>query len=211
MTERSIMQTLTTTSPRARPAPADSALPTRLVAVEALLLRPRDRAGPVTTIVDRGPWPVFVIVLDDPAIVDPGARPLFDLLDSPHRNRILMVNSRYRWSVDPAGALLTLAVRAHEPTRFDVDIVMPAQPALGIFSLLPRAVTFAITTRRRADKLTERVAIRDALHEMVLLVSATQSGIPGDGLAALRQIGQPSAEQPSRDSVGARSSGLCHT
>ena len=82
------MQTLTTTSPRARPAPADSALPTRLVAVEALLLRPLDRAGPVTTIVDRGPWPVFVIVLDDPAIVDPGARPLFDLLDSPHRNRI---------------------------------------------------------------------------------------------------------------------------
>ena len=152
-----------------------------------------------------------MIVLDDPVIVDPGARPLFDLLDSPHRNRILMVNSRYRWSVDPAGALLTLAVRAHEPTRFDVDIVMPAQPALGIFSLLPRAVTFAITTRRRADKLTERVAIRDALHEMVLLVSATQSGIPGDGLAAPRENGQPSPEQPSRDSVGARSSGLCHT
>jgi hypothetical protein len=206
------MRTLTTTSPRqrSRPAPADSA-PTRLVAVEALLLRPRDRAGPVTTIVDRGPWPVFVIVLDDPAAIDPGARPLFDLLDSSHRSRISIVNSHYHWSVDPAGAVLKLAVRAHEPTRFDVDIVMPAQPALGIFSLLPPAVTFAITTRRRVDKLTERVAIRDALHEMVLLVSPTRSGISGDGLAALRRNGQPFEVQPSRDSVGARSSGLCHT
>jgi hypothetical protein len=207
------MRTLTTTSPRQRPrpAPADSALPTRLVAVEALLLRPLDGAGPVTTIVDPGPWPVFVIVLDDPATLDPGARPLFDLLDSSHGSRISIVNSHYRWSVDPAGAVLKLAVRAHQPTRFDVEIVMPAQPALGILSLLPPAATFAITTRRRADKLTERVAIRDALHEMVLLVSATQSGIPGDGLATLRQNGQPSAEQPSRDSVGARSSDLCHT
>ena len=205
------MRTLTTTSPRqrSRPAPAVSA-PTRLVAVEALLLRPLDRAGPVTTIVDRGPWPVFVIVLDDPAAIDPGARPLFDLLDSSHRSRISIVNSRYRWSVDPASAVLKLAVRAHEPTRFDVDIVMPAQPALGILSLLPPAATIAVTTRQRADKLTERVAIRDALHEMVLLVSPTQSGNLDDGLAALRHNGQPSAEQPSRDSVGARSSGLCH-
>ena len=206
------MRTLTTTSPRQQPQPAPAAsAPTRLVAVEALLLRPLDRTGPVTTIVDRGPWPVFVIVLDDLATVDPGARPLFDLLDSSHRSRISIVNSRYRWSVDPAGAVLKLAVRAHEPTRFDVDIVMPAQPALGILSLLPPAATFAITTRRRADKLTERVAIRDALHEMVLLVSATQSGIPGDGLAALLRNGKPSAEQPCRDSVGAPTSGLCRT
>lgn len=205
------MGTLTPTSPRqrSRPAPAASAR-TRLVAVEGLLLRPLDRAGPVTTIVDRGPWPVFVIVLDDPAAIDPGARPLFDLLDSSHRNRISIVNSHYRWSVEPAGTVLKLAVRAHEPTRFDLEIVMPAQPAFGILSLLPPTTTFAITTRQRADKLTERVTIRDALHEMVLLVSPTQSGEAGDGLAALRHNGQPSAEQPSRDSIGARPSGLCH-
>jgi hypothetical protein len=194
------MQTLTTTSPRqwSRPAPAASA-PTRLVAAEALLLRPLDRAGPVTTIVDRGPWPVFVIVLDDPTAIDPGARPLFDLLERSHRSRISIVNSRYRWSVDPAGAVLKLAVRAHEPTRFDVDIVMPAQPALDILSLLPPAATFALTTRQRAEKLTERVAIRDALHEMVLLVSPTQSGNPRDGLAGLCHNGRSSAVQPSRD------------
>ena len=183
------MQTLTTTTSgqRERSAPPDNASPTRLVAVEALLLRPRDTAGPATTIVDRGPWPIFVIVLDDPATVGPGARPLFDLLDQPRQSRISIVNSHYRWSMDPAGAVVTLAVRADEPTRVDVDIVMPAQPLLGISSLLPAGVTFAITTKRRADKLTEPVAIHDALHEIVLLVSPVQSGNPCDGLAALRK------------------------
>ena len=139
-----------------------------------------------------------MIVLDDPATVAPGVRTLFDLLDRPHQNRISIVNSHYRWSLDPAGTVLTLAVRAHEPTRVDLDIVMPAQPLLGIFSLLPSGVTFAITTKRRADKLTERVAIRDALHEILLLVSPARSGNPVDGFAALRKHGKRSAHKSPR-------------
>jgi len=160
--------------------------PARLAAVEVLLLQPRDRAGPVGSIVDQGPWPVLVVVLEDPAGIDPRAKPLFELLDSPHRNRILMVNSRYRWSVDPSGTVLTLAVRAREPEPFDVDIVMPARTALDIFALLPADVTFAITTKGRAEKVTGRVAIRDALREVVLLVNAAPTGVVRDGLQLSR-------------------------
>ena len=166
-----------------------------------MLLQPRDRDEPVSTIVDRGPWPLFVIVLDDRAAVDRGAGPLFDLLDRPHANRIPMAHSRYRWSVDPSGKVLKLALRIHEPTRLNLDIVMPARSLLGVISQLPAEVTFAITTKQHADKLTERVRIRDALHEMVLLVSPALSGSPHDGLAELRRNGQ-SLGRPSTTPVG---------
>jgi hypothetical protein len=204
------MQTLRTTSPRQQPLPAppDSPPPTPFVAVGALLLQPRDRDEPVSTIVDRGPWPLFVIVLDDRAAVDRDAGPLFDLLDRPHANRIPMASSRYRWSVDPSGKVLKLALRIHEPTKLNLDIVMPARSLLGVISQLPAEVTFAITTKQHADKLTERVRIRDALHEMVLLVSPALSGNPHDGLAELRRNGQSPAEPPQRQPVD-RITDLC--
>ena len=200
------MQTPTTTAPGQRPQPTPpAAVPSApLVAVEALLLQPRDRGGPVTTMVDRGPWPLLVIVLDDRAAVHPGAKPLLDLLNRPRATRISIAHSHYHWSVDPAGAVLKFALHTYEPTKSDLDVVMPARPLLGILSQLPPGVTFAMTTRRRADELTKRVCIRDALHEMVLLVSPAQSGNPDDGLAALRRNHHASAGSSSRHPIYGR-------
>jgi hypothetical protein len=197
------MQTPTTTASglRPQPTPPDAA---PLVAVEALLLQPRDRGGPVATMVDRGPWPILVIVLDDHAALHPGAKPLLDLLNRPRATRIAIAHSHYRWSVDPAGVVLKLALHTHEPTTSDLDVVMPARPLLGILSQLPPGVTFAMTTRQRADRLTKRVCIRDALHEMVLLVSPAQSGNPDDGLAALRRNGHASTGASSRHPIYGR-------
>ena len=204
------MQTSTPISPgqRRQPTPPDAAPPTPFVAVEALLLQPRDRGGPVATTVDRGPWPILVIVLDDRAAVHPAAKPLLDLLNRPRASRIAIAHSRYRWSVDPVGAVLKFALHTHEPAKSDLDIVMPARPLLGILSQLPPGVTFAVTTKQRADKLTKRVCVRDALHETVLLVSSAQSGNPDDGLAALRRDGPlgdygqaPAARRPDPSHV----------
>lgn len=189
------MQTAGMTSQRERrqPEAPDNKQPAPLVAVGAVLLQPRDRGEPAGTIVDRGSWPIFVIVLDDRAAADRAAGPLFDLVDRPHANRIPMAHSHYRWSVNRSGAILKLAVRTHEPTRIDLDIVMPARSLLGVLSQLPADATFAITTERHADNLTERVHFRDALHEMVLLVSP---GNWDDGLAELRQSGDPDDAGP---------------
>jgi len=188
----STMQTAGMTSQRERlqpPAP-DIKQPTPLIAVGALLLQPRDRSERAATSVDRGSWPIFVIVLDDRAAVDEDTEPLFDLLDRPHPSRIAMAHSQYRWSIDRSGAVLRLALRTHEPMTMDLDIVMPARSLLGVLSQLPDDATFAITTKRHADKLTERVHVRDALHEMVLLVSP---GKRDDGLAGLRRRGPDDA------------------
>jgi hypothetical protein len=183
------------TSPRERRQPAalgDMAL-APLVAVGAVLLQPRPRTEPDGTKVDRGSWPIFVIVLNDRAAADRRAKPLFDLLDRPHANRIPITHSHYRWSVSRSGAMLKLALRSHEPTRIDLDIVMPARSLLGVVTQLPASATFAITTERHADKLTERVHVSDALHEMVLLVSP---GNRDDGLAELRRSGEAEDAEP---------------
>ena len=82
--------------------------------------------------------------------------------------------------------MLKLALRILEPTRVDLAIVMPARSLLGVLSRLPADATLAITTKRHADNLTERVHVRDALHEMVLLV---RWGDVDDGLADLRSGG----------------------
>jgi hypothetical protein len=189
------MQTAEKTSQRERrqPAALDNVQQAPLVAVGAVLLQPRSRIAPAGTIVDRGSWPIFVIVLDDRAAADRRAEPLFHLLDQPHVNRIPMAHSHYRWSMSRSGAMLKLALRSHEPTWNDLDIVMPAQPLLGVLSRLPANATFAITTERHADKLTERVHVRDALHEMVLLVS---QGNRDDGLAELRNSGETEGPEP---------------
>lgn len=188
------MQTAGMTSQRERlqPAALDNMQPAPLVAVGAVLLQPRGRGEPAGTIADRGSWPIFVIVLDDNA-ADRCAGPLFDLLDPPHASRIPMVHSRYRWSMSRSGAMLKLALRTHEAPRIDLDIMMPARSLLGVLSQLPSDATFAITTERHADKLTERVHVRDALHEMILLVSP---GNWDDGLAELRRSGVPDDADP---------------
>jgi hypothetical protein len=180
------MQTVGMTSQRERlqPAALDNMEPAPLVAVGAVLLQPRGRGEPAGTIVDRGSWPIFVIVLDDRAAAGRGAGPLFDLLDRPHANRIPMAHSHYRWSISRSGEMLKFALRTLEPTGIDLDIVMPARSLLGVISQLPADATFALTTERHVDKLTERVHVRDALHEMVLLV---KPGNRDDGLAELRR------------------------
>ncbi len=180
------MQTAGMTSQRERlqPAALDNMQPAPFVAVGAVLLQPRGRGEPAGTIADRGSWPIFVIVLDDRAAADRGAGPLFDLLDPPRANRIPMAHSHYRWSMTASGEMLKFALRTLEPTGIDLDIVMPARSLLGVISQLPADATFAITTERHVDKLTKRVHVRDALHEIVLLVSP---GIRDDGLAELRR------------------------
>lgn len=185
-----------TTSPRHhdQPGPAESTPPTPFVAVGALLLQPRDQGEPTSTIVDRGAWPIFVIVLDDLAVVNGSAGPLFDPLDRPRTSQIPVAHSHFRWSVDSSGAVLKLALQIHEPTSVNLDIVMPARALLDVISQLPGDVTFAITTKQHADKLTERVRMCDALHEMILLVCSVQSGAARDGLAELRHNGLSQGE-----------------
>ncbi len=189
------MQTAGMTPQRERhqsAAPEDMQ-PVPLVAVGAVLLQPQSRGEPAGTIVDRGSWPIFVIVLADNAAADPCAAPLFDLLNRPHASRIPMAHGHYRWSMSRSGAMLKLALRTQEPTRVDLDIMVPARSLLGVLSQLPAEVTFAITTERHADKLTERVRVRDALHEMILLVSP---GKWDDGLAELRRSGELEDAEP---------------
>ena len=184
-------------APRPRRTPDEHSMPATLVAIGAVLLQPREPTSPAGSISDRGPWPIFVVVLPDRAPLDPGARPLYELLDKPHPNRILLVDGRYRWSVlDPERALLQLAIRAHAPTMFELDIVVPARRLLGVIDALHPGVTFAVTTRRRADKLTERVVVRDALHEMVLLVNRPVSGTSDDGRGAVCGIARPTLAEP---------------
>jgi hypothetical protein len=108
-----------------------------------------------------------------------------------------MAHSQYRWSMSRSGAMLKLALRAREPTMVDLDIMMPARPLLGVLSRLPANATFAITTVSHADKLTERVHVREALHEMILLVS---QGNRDDGLAELRTSGETEGPEPQRHS-----------
>lgn len=201
------MQTLTRTSPRerAQPAPTEPTTRTPLVAAGALLLQPRDRDEPESTILDRGPWPIFVIILDDGAAVDRGAGPLVDLLESPHASRIPMAHSHYHWSVERSGAVLKLALQTLEPTKLNLDIVMPARSLLGVLSQLPVDTTFAITTKQHAENLTEQVRVCDALHKMILLVGSGQLGSRDDGLAELRRYSDSSAESALATS-GERSS-----
>jgi len=183
------MQSLEMTSIPDRPLPPaqdGDAKEARFVAVGAVLLKPVDRPEQSATIVNRGAWPIFVIVLDDRAIDDEVAGPLFELLERPHASRIAITHTRFRWSVSRSGDIVTLALQTREPTKIALDIKVPARPLLSILPQLPADAAFAITTKRHADKLTNRVALRDALHEVVLLVN----GSTDDGLADLLRCGE---------------------
>lgn len=155
-----------------------------LVAVEALLLWPNgDPSSRSNT------WPIFAIVLDEPAAIPDAARPLFELLDEPkRRNRITVLKSRCRWTVLNAlngrRTVRKFSVRAYAPVNFEVDILLPASPLLG----LPTHVlgqpthggaTLALTTRQRAARITDGVDFQDALRELVLLTQAPPDDLIG--------------------------------
>lgn len=113
---------------------------------------------------ETGPWPVLAVVLDEPnELAEPVVRPVFELLDDPARtDRIAVVAARCHWSVlDPEGSLLLLSVPASAPVRFDLNIVVPAQPVLGFTHLLTRGSTIAFTDQRHARRLPERVRVRN--------------------------------------------------
>jgi hypothetical protein len=142
------------------------------VAIEVLLLWPRGLDGRPSTIEETRLWPVFVMVVTEPADEDAGAsRPLFDLLNRPKRdNELTVVTAESAWSVlDPANALLEVTVRAVAPVAFDLRILLPAAQVLGILDVVASGATIGITTRNRADRLRGRVDIRTALHDVVLV------------------------------------------
>ncbi len=140
------------------------------VAVEVLLLWPRGVTSPSTTAEEAGLWPVFAMVVTEPA--NPAAaQPLFELLArQKHDNELTVVTAQTRWSVlDSASALLDLRVRATAPVEFDLRILLPSQKVLGILDVVARGATVGITTRAKADRLRGRVDIGAVLREVVLL------------------------------------------
>lgn len=158
------------TEPDPTPPPALNSRATS-VAIEVLLLWPRGVAAPVT-VEEAGLWPVFVMVVTEPADVDLGpARALFEQLRRPkHDGELTVVAAESSWSVlDTTSALIELDVRAVVPVEFSVRVLVPANPVLGILDVVARGATIGITTRDRADRLRGRVDIRTALRDVVLL------------------------------------------
>lgn len=142
------------------------------VATEVLLLWPRGVPGAVATAGEAGLWPVFVMVVTEPDDVEYGpARPAFELLDRPrHDGELTVVAAETSWSLlDPAHALLDLDVRAALPVAFELRILLPAAPVLGILDVVARGATIGITTHDRADRLRGRVDIATALRDVLLL------------------------------------------
>lgn len=170
------------TEPDPIPAPAPGGRATS-VAIEVLLLWPRGLTARPATVEEAGLWPVFVMVVTEPADVDSGpARALFEQLRKPkHDGELTVVSAESAWSVlDSTNALLELDVRAVVPVEFDLRILVPASPVLGILDVVASGATIGITTRDRADRLRGRVDIRTALRDVVLLSCA-----PSVELAAL--------------------------
>ncbi len=162
------MRNGTTTQPAGAPGREHV---TTLVALEVLLLWPRG-IGPVATVEEAGLWPVFVLVVGErPQPGSPSATALFDLVDRPRQgSEMAVVAARCRWSIlDPRNALLKIAVDAEAPERFAVDILVPARQVLGVLDVVARGATIGITTSRHVGRLSGRVDIRQALHEVVLL------------------------------------------
>lgn len=159
----------------ARPAEPGTG-PALMVAVEVIVLRPPDLA----TRTEAGPWPVLAIVLDEPnELAEPSVRPLFELLDESARvDRIAVVAARRHWTPPgPTDSLVRLAVQVIAPVRCDLDVILPAGIPLGSTGLLADGPTIALTNRTHANRLPERVHVRDALAELVLL-GGSSPGIP---------------------------------
>lgn len=163
--------------------------PTTLVAVEALLLWPNGAAPSHST-----KWPIFAIVLDEPAAAIPDAtRPLFELLDAPkRRSRLTIVRSRCRWTMlnalNARRTVRKFSVRAYSPVKFDVDILLPARPLVGLPTHMVGqpthgGATLALTTRKHAEQIHNGIDFQDALRELVLLTQAP----PDDLISGRRQ------------------------
>ena len=138
------------------------------VAIEVLLLWPRGVAAAPVTVDEAGLWPVFALVVAAPSDQDAGtARPLFELLDEPGPS---VVAAEASWSViDQDRALLGLTVRGVVPVEFGLRVLLPAARVLGVLDVVARGATIGITTRSRAGRLRDRVDIRTALDDLVLL------------------------------------------
>lgn len=163
------------------------------VAIEVLLLWPRGVTGPVATADEAGRWPVFAMVVTEPPGETAGsARALFELLDRPRREgEPTVVAADTAWSVlDADNALLGLTVQGLAPIRFGLRILLPSARVLGILDVVARGATIGITTRRRAARLRDRVDIRTALSDLVLLScppSVELAALAGTLMAAREQ------------------------
>ena len=133
---------------------------------------PRGVTGLPTTAEEADLWPVFAMVVTEPPGHEAGsARPLFELLDRHKRDgELTVVAADTTWSVlDPAHALFGLNVRAVTPVRFGLRILVPSARVLGILDVVARGATIGITTPSKAARLRDRVDIRTALRDLVLL------------------------------------------
>lgn len=151
--------------------PARGVWPTA-VAIEVLLLWPRGVTGLPTTVEEAGLWPVFAMVVTEPPDQEAEtARPLFELLERPKGpDELTVVAAEAAWSIlDPANALLGLTVRGVAPVRFGMRVLLPSAKVLGILDTVAEGATIGITTRQRAARLRDRVDIRTALRDLVLL------------------------------------------
>lgn len=142
------------------------------VATEVLLLRPRGVPEPPATVGESTIWPMFVMVVTEPA--DPAASLALPLFDPPHRrgnaNEPSIVAVETAWSVlDSANALLTLTVRAADPVSGELTILLPAAPVLDILHVVARGATIGVTTQERADRLRGGVDVQTVLREVVML------------------------------------------
>lgn len=138
-----------------------------MVAVEMLVLRQREAGASASA----EAWPILAVVVAPPKSPDPEAAALFDLLDGrPGTDRVATVAGYSRWSVlDERHGLLALSVHAHTPVRFEVDIVLPARPVLGLYDMLTNGAIVALTTPRQAARIHGQVDMRAALSTLVLV------------------------------------------
>jgi hypothetical protein len=143
-----------------------------IVAIEAVLLWPRRSGKQAVSNAGPGLWPILAVVLgDENASTDPSVRTLYDLLGRRRTaGQVTVLKGRCLWSVVwEQDTLLRLAVRTSAPTRFEVDIMLPARPLLDAVGSLTRGGTVALTTRQHASQLNAGVNVGDALHGLVLV------------------------------------------
>lgn len=140
-----------------------------LVVTDVLMLWPR-QIGALATVEEAGLWPVFVLVVEEPA--EPrAAGPLFELLARQRPDgELAVVAARCDWSIlDRDNALLKASMRGSGSARFAANLIVPARQVLGVLDVVARGATIGVATGQGAERLTGRVDIRSALHEVVLL------------------------------------------
>ncbi len=152
-----------------RPA-ADADRRATMVAVEAVLLWPRD-AGSLSAVADEPQWPVVTVVVAEPRTGDPDTAALFALLDSPVRHDLISVlDGSCSWTVrDESHSLLTLTVHLTAPVRCEVDVVLPMRPLSDVVDVMTAGATIALTSPARAARINAPIDVRTTLAEVVLV------------------------------------------